>query len=99
MVTHGGARRLDAPDATRHRGQDRFRLQPRDMLTHTLVDAHAEADVSRRVAGEVEPVRVNPAARVSVGGGKDQEDLVTVWDDDTVDIDVAGCRPEEGLHG
>src|SRR6478735_9050735 len=92
VVTYGVARRLDAPDATRHRGQDRFRLQSRDMLTHALVDAHAEADVSGRVAGEVEPVRVDPAARVSVGGGQDQEDLVAVWDDHAVDVDVASCR-------
>lgn len=40
------AGQLDPAESFGHRGQQRFRRQPGDVLAHALVDAHPETDMA-----------------------------------------------------
>ncbi len=61
-------------------GDPEFCLQAGDGLPDTLVDAHAEPDMARGVAPDVEGVRVGPVPRVAVGSTEKQQHLLPGWE-------------------
>jgi hypothetical protein len=71
-MPHGRARELERLDPGRQRGEQRLGFQPGDVLADALVQPESEADVARRVARQVKPVGVGPAAGVAVDRGEER---------------------------
>src|SRR3989440_1139634 len=80
------------------RCQQDFSLKAGNGLPDTAVDAHAEPDVSRGVASDVEAVRVGPSPGISVGGPEKQQHFLPSRDVYPVDLDLTRRRAKEGLH-
>lgn len=78
--------------------QHDFSLQAGDCLPDAAVDAHAEPDVSRGVASDVEAVRVCPPSGVAVGGSEKQQHLLPSRHAYAGDLDLARRRAKECLH-
>lgn len=89
---------LEVLDAPRQRGQQGFGFQAGDVLADALVDAHAEADVSRGITEEIEGVRVVPGVRVAVGGAEEHQYLLALGDDGSADFHIGRRGAEERLH-
>jgi hypothetical protein len=98
VVSHGRSGELDAAHPPGQCREQRFGLEPGDVLADALVEPHPEPDVAGGVAGEVERVGVGPTPRVAVGRAEEHEDLLALRDDVLPHSDVDGGRAEEGLH-
>src|SRR5215472_12421511 len=66
-------RQLERGDALGERAEDRLGLKPRHRLTYAAVNAGAEGHVTGRPPPNVELIGPLPAARVAIGGGKEQQ--------------------------
>ncbi len=62
------------------------------------MDAVAKRDMAGRPAANLEFFRLVPAARIAIGGGKEQQDFFVLRDFDSLDIDGARGGAEESLH-
>src|SRR6266566_8301231 len=78
--------------------QHNFCLHAGDGLPDTTVNAHAEPDVARCIASDVEAVSVGPPPGVAVGGPEKQQHLLPSRDAYPDDLDLARCCAKESLH-
>src|SRR5579885_429844 len=79
--------------------QQNFCLYAGDGLSDAAMNAHAEADMARSIAANVEPVGVCPASWVAVGGAEEEQYLFSLRKAHTGDFNFACCRPKECLDG
>src|SRR5450631_4704921 len=72
------ARRFERRDAPGERAEHRLAFEPGQRLPDAAMNAGAEGHVPGRAAPDVELFRIFPAARVAVGGGEEQQDLLAI---------------------
>jgi hypothetical protein len=72
-------------------------LHPREVLPQAGVNSGAESQVTVVPTADVQPVRIGELDRVAVGGGDQDEDLLTAPDELVAERDVLECQPSEGL--
>lgn len=94
----GRAGRFDRFHAIQQSAEYSDRLRAGDVLTDALVEPHAEADVTGRVAIEIEDVGIGPATGIVVRRAEEHQDFVARRNDDIVDRGGVLRRAEEGLH-
>src|SRR5579871_1916118 len=91
-------RDLEGHDALCERGEYRLGLEPGHRLADTAVNAGAECHVPGRAPADVELVGPLPAARIAIGGGEEQQNLLPLTQSHACNIDSFRRRTEERLH-
>src|SRR5450631_1343624 len=72
------ARQFERRDAPGERPEDRLAFKPGHRLADAAMNTGAEGHVSGGAAPDVELLRIFPTARVTIGGGEEQQDLLTI---------------------